>query len=208
MLQIPFLLVFCFSILFYYLKGSFISGLTVFAMAFASNMAIGKYASVLQRRYMKFKDQRVKALTESLNNIRMLKLYSWGDIFKHLIKEKRIPELGMLRKRYNLSIINISTLYFFPSILSAVIFSFYIGFGNTLSLDIAFTVMTILNLIKEPLRSLPQFIGQLLEFQVSMTRIQEFIQVDEINTSMVNQVSGRSTSASVAISPGTNFHWG
>ena len=138
----------------------------------------------------------------------MLKLYSWSDIFKHLISEKRIPELGMLRKRYNLSIVNISTLYFFPSILSAVIFSFYIGFGNTLSLDIAFTVMTILNLIKEPLRSLPQFIGQLLEFQVSMTRIQEFIQVDEINTSMVNQVSGRSTSASVAISPGANFHWG
>ena len=75
-------------------------------------MAIGKYASVLQKRYMKFKDARVKALTEGLNNIRMLKLYSWGDIFKHLIKEKRIPELGMLRKRYNLSIVNISTLYF------------------------------------------------------------------------------------------------
>ena len=94
----------------------------------------------------------------------MLKLYSWSDIFKHLIKEKRIPELAMLRKRYNLSIVNISTLYFFPSILSAVVFSFYIGFGNTLRLDIAFTVITILNLIKEPLRSLPQFIGQVLEF--------------------------------------------
>ena len=164
MLQIPFLLIFCFSILFYYLEGSFISGLTVFAMAFASNMAIGKYASVLQKRYMRFKDQRVKVLTESLNNIRMVKMYSWGDVFKQLVKEKRIPELGMLRKRYNLSIVNISTLYFFPSILSAVIFSFYIGFGNTLRLDIAFTVMTILNLIKEPLRSLPQFIGQVLEF--------------------------------------------
>ena len=94
----------------------------------------------------------------------MVKMYSWGEVFKKLVKEKRIPELGMLRKRYNLSIVNISTLYFFPSILSAVIFSFYIGFGNTLRLDIAFTVMTILNLIKEPLRSLPQFIGQVLEF--------------------------------------------
>ena len=65
----------------------------------------------------------------------------------------------------------ISTLYFFPSILSAVIFSFYIGLGNTLCLDVAFTVMTILNLIKDPLRSLPEFIGNFLEFQVSMTRI-------------------------------------
>ena len=83
----------------------------------------------------------------------------------------------------------ISTLYFFPSILSAVIFSFYIGFGNTLCLDVAFTVMTILNLIKDPLRSLPEFIGNFLEFQVSMTRIQEFILVDEVNPSMIKQVN-------------------
>ena len=53
----------------------------------------------------------------------------------------------------------VSTLYLFPALLSAVIFSVYIGIGNTLSLDVAFTVMTILNLIKDPLRSLPTFIG-------------------------------------------------
>ena len=83
----------------------------------------------------------------------------------------------------------VSTLYFFPAILSAVIFSFYIGYGNTLSLDVAFTVMTILNLIKDPLRSLPMFIGQFLEFQVSMERIQAFIQVDEVNPSMIKNVT-------------------
>ena len=79
----------------------------------------------------------------------------------------------------------ISTMYFFPAILGVVIFSFYIGFGNTLCIDVAFTVLTILNLIKDPLRSLPEFIGNFLEFQVSMTRIQEFIQVDEVNQTMI-----------------------
>ena len=158
-MQIPFLIVLCFSILFYYLGGSVLGAIAVFAMAFSSNMVIAKWQSILQKRFMRFKDQRVKALTESLNNVRMLKLYSWTDIFKHMIAEKRVPELNMLKKRYILSILNISSLYFFPSILSAVVFSIYIGFGNTLSLEIAFTVMTILNLVKDPLRSLPQFIG-------------------------------------------------
>ena len=53
----------------------------------------------------------------------------------------------------------VTSLYFFPSLLSAVVFAVYIGLGNTLDLDIAFTVMTILNLIKAPLRALPMFIG-------------------------------------------------
>ena len=101
----------------------------------------------------------------------------------------------------------VSTLYFFPAILSAVIFSFYIGYGNTLSLDVAFTVMTILNLIKDPLRQLPMFIGQFLEFQVSMERIQAFIEVDEVNPSMIKNVTNESTQDSINISPGSNFHW-
>ena len=53
----------------------------------------------------------------------------------------------------------ITSLYFFPSLLSAVVFATYIGMGNTLDLEIAFVVMTILNIIKDPLRSLPTFIG-------------------------------------------------
>jgi len=70
-----------------------------------------------------------------------------------------------------ISQVMVTNLYFFPQIVSAVIFSFYIGFGGTLSLDIAFTVITILNLIKDPLRAVPLFMGQLIEFKVSMRRI-------------------------------------
>ena len=65
----------------------------------------------------------------------------------------------MLKKRMRLGNVMVTSLYFFPSLLSAVVIATYIGLGNTLDLDIAFTVMTILNLIKEPLRSLPMFVG-------------------------------------------------
>ena len=53
----------------------------------------------------------------------------------------------------------VTSFYFFPSILSAVVFSIYIGLGNTLDLEVAFTVITILNIIKDPLRTLPMFVG-------------------------------------------------
>jgi hypothetical protein len=38
---------------------------------------------------MKEFDKRVSATTECLNNIKMIKLYSWVDIFLNSINEKR-----------------------------------------------------------------------------------------------------------------------
>lgn len=87
-------------------------------------------------------------ITETLNNIKMLKLYSWTDSFEKTIEEKRNGELKILWKRLNIGMINVSSLYFFPNILSVVVFSVFIGTGNKLDLSVAYTVMTVLGLIK------------------------------------------------------------
>ena len=67
--------------------------------------------------------------------------------------------------------LTITSLYFFPMALSSVVFAVYCGTGHQLDIGMAFAVLTILNLIKEPLRSLPMFIGQVMEFSVAMNRI-------------------------------------
>lgn len=78
----------------------------------------------------------------------MLKLYSWTDQFSNRIEEKRKIELKVLFKRFWLGMMSITTIYFFPVIMSWVVFSTYIGTGNTLDLGVAFTVITVFNLIK------------------------------------------------------------
>jgi ABC-type multidrug transport system fused ATPase/permease subunit len=99
-------------------------------------------------------------------------------------------------------------LYFFPAILSAIVFAAYIGSGNVLSLDTAFAVITLLNMIKDPLRTLPNFIGTYLEFLVSMSRIQAFLLVDEVNTTIIRRVDREETPNSIEIRNWSNFHWG
>lgn len=47
-----------------------------------------------------------------------------------------------------LGCINTTSLYFFPSILGAAVFSTYIGSGHYLDLSVAYTVNTFFNLIK------------------------------------------------------------
>lgn len=77
--------------------------------------------------------------------------------------------------------------------MSATIFSVYIGTGNTLNIENAFTVMTILNLLQDPLRTLPLFIGQMIEFLISMKRIQEFISLPEMNETTIIEVERETT---------------
>ena len=66
-------------------------------------------------------------------------------------------------------------------------YSFFIGFGGTLELNIGYVVLNIFNMISDPLRALPLFIGWAIEFAISMRRIQEFLLLGEINNSVVNK---------------------
>lgn len=102
----------------------------------------------------------------------------------------------------------VTNLYFFPQIVTAVVFSFYIGFGNTLRLDTAFTIIVIFNLIKDPLRAIPMFVGQLIMFRASMLRIQEYLLVQEINHSVVDEVPKNETEFAFRITEGSAFHYG
>jgi len=49
---------------------------------------------------MKKQDARVNIISESLNNIKMLKLYSWSRIFDQVINSKRAEELTVLWVRF------------------------------------------------------------------------------------------------------------
>ena len=56
--------------------------------------------------------------------------------------------MSVLRKRLDIAITSITSLYFFPQIISAVVFSVYIGQGHVLDLSTAYTVMIIFNNLK------------------------------------------------------------
>jgi ABC-type bacteriocin/lantibiotic exporter with double-glycine peptidase domain len=123
--------------------------------------------------------------TEGVNNIKMLKLYSWIDLFLKEIKQRRDEELGVLWKISIVRIIDTTAIYLLPPLLSIITYATYIGVGNNLSLEVAFTTNLFFMMIEQPLRTLPYFISEAVELQISMKRIQEFLLCDEINTSIV-----------------------
>lgn len=75
--QVPLIIVICFGFLYYYLSYAFFAGFVVFVLAFIVNTLIGSFLNKNQKVIMERKDQRMSETNESLNNIKMLKLYSW-----------------------------------------------------------------------------------------------------------------------------------
>lgn len=55
---------------------------------------------------------------------------------------------------------------------------------------------------------MPLFVGQLIEFQVSMHRIQNFLLCDEIVPSLVQNESDQNEDMAIRIRNKGNFHWG
>ena len=89
MAKYPVIFVVCFLLLSMYIGASFLAGLGVFFIAFVINTFISNWQARMQKVYMKKTDARVSATTESFNNIKMLKLYSWIEPFEKAINEKR-----------------------------------------------------------------------------------------------------------------------
>ena len=93
------------------------------------------------------------------------------------------------------------SLYFFPSVLSSVVFTTYFSLGYNISLASAFQVLIFFDYIKGLIRNWPLFISSTLQALVSMKRIQDFINSDEVDTKMlVNDTTGSCKDSEVVIS--------
>ena len=74
---------------------------------------------------------------------------------------------------------------FTPIIVNSVSFSTYIGLGNTITLPNAFAVLVFFNMLKEPLWAVPDFLAAIADMMVSMNRIQEYLESDEVEMAML-----------------------
>jgi ABC-type multidrug transport system fused ATPase/permease subunit len=118
---------------------------------------------------------------------------------------KREKELKLMWNKNFWTSTIIASLYFFPQVLSSVVFATYIGTGHYIDLGTAFSVLVFFELIKDPMRSLPYFISSFIELLVSMRRIQAFIDSDELQLDKMILNSKMENAIEIL---GHSFSWG
>ena len=130
---------------------------------------------------MKLKDKRMKITAETLNNIKILKLYSWEDEFKNKIYLSRENELNNLLKKFKLMSLNTSIQWAGPVITSVLCIGLYQYFKGEFKIEDIFTSLSLFNKLQIPLRLFPQIITNCYETSISMKRIENYLNQDEIN---------------------------
>ena len=154
------------------------------------------------------KDICMKVTTETLENIKILKLYNWENEFKRKILESRSVEMDYTAKRYVMTNLNQAVNWLCPTLVSIVTIGIYQLFHDTFNISTMLIGLSIFSKLQNPVRMLPSVINNILETTVSLKRIEDFLKQPDINRDVIHKGPYDENGEYAIKISGGNFSWG
>ena len=187
---------------------TFISGLVVLLSFLIANYFIAKEFRRRQKLMMGKKDACMKVTTETLENIKILKLYNWENEFKNKILNARRIEMDFMANRYVMSNVNQTINWLCPTLVSIVTIGFYQMFNDSFNISTMLIGLSIFSKLQGPVRMLPNIINQTLETTVSLKRIEDFLKQPDIDKNNIIRGDYDENGEYAIKIDGGNFSWG
>ncbi|XP_049410075.1 LOW QUALITY PROTEIN: ABC transporter C family member 10-like [Solanum stenotomum] len=167
-------------ILFHTVGVATIASLVVIILTVLCNTPLAKLQHKFQTKLMVAQDDRLKAISEALVSMKVLRLYAWEAHFKNVIQilrqvEEKWLSAVQLRRSYNSFLFWSS-----PVLVSAATFVTCYFLGIPLNASNVFTFVATLRLVQEPVRTIPDVIGVVIQAKVSFERIVKFLEASEL----------------------------
>ncbi|XP_059234527.1 ATP-binding cassette sub-family C member 3 isoform X3 [Mustela nigripes] len=187
--SIPLQIILAMYFLWQNLGPSILAGVALMVLLIPLNGAVAVKMRAFQAEQMKFKDSRIKLMSEILAGIKVLKLYAWEPSFLEKVEGIREDELRLLRKSAYLQAISTFTWVCTPVLVTLTTLGVYVSVdpNNVLDAEKAFVSVSLFNILKIPLNMLPQLISSLIQTSVSLKRIQHFLSQDELDPQCVER---------------------
>ncbi|XP_050728628.1 multidrug resistance-associated protein 1-like isoform X5 [Eriocheir sinensis] len=203
----PFQIALALYFLWQHLGPSVLAGVAVMVILIPVNGFIANKTKILQISQMKMKDKRVKLMNEILNGIKVLKLYAWEPSFEDQVLDIRNKEVKVLKKA---AYLNAGTSFIWtctPFLVNLVMFATFVLSSptNILTAEIIFTSVSLLNILRMPMMMLPFLIVASVQANVSLKRLNRFLNSDELDPNCVSHDSQEEHP--VVIKNGT-YAWG
>ncbi|XP_042048659.1 putative ABC transporter C family member 15 [Salvia splendens] len=161
---------------------------TIFVMI--SNTPLAKVQEKLHTKIMEARDSRIKATSESLKSMRVLKLHSWEPTFLKKLFHLRETERGFL-KRYLYTSSAVTFLFWAsPTLVSVVTFGVCVLLGTPLTSATVLSALATFRILQEPIYNLPELISMVAQTKVSIDRVQSFIREEDSKRLMHSHTSG------------------
>ncbi|KAG5521929.1 hypothetical protein RHGRI_034222 [Rhododendron griersonianum] len=144
-----------------------------------SNTPLASRQERLHSKIMEAKDSRIKATSETLKSMRVLKLHSWESTFSKKIFQLRETERSWLKKYlYTCS----AVAFFFwtsPTVVSVVTFGVCIVLQTPLTTGTVLSTLATFRILQEAIYNLPELLSMIAQTKVSIDRMQEFLVQDQ-----------------------------
>ncbi|XP_028549629.1 ABC transporter C family member 10 [Dendrobium catenatum] len=159
-----------------------IAAMVVIIVTVLCNAPLAKLQHKFQTRLMGAQDERLKALSEALVNMKVLKLYAWETHFRKVIEGLRQVECKWLKAFQLRRAYNSFLFWSSPVLVSAATFSTCYFLKIPLNASNVFTFVATLRLVQDPVRQIPDVIGVVIQAKVAFARIVRFLDAPEIKT--------------------------
>ncbi|CAB4272422.1 unnamed protein product [Prunus armeniaca] len=171
------------------------------------NVPFAKALQKCQSQFMIAQDERLRATSEILNSMKIIKLQSWEEKFKTLVDSLREREFIWLTDSQMKRAYGTLMYWMSPTIISSVIFLGCIVFQSVpLNASTIFTVLASLRNMGEPVRMIPEALSVMIQVKVSFDRLNVFLLDDELKDNEVRKLSSQNSDESLRIERGS-FSW-
>ncbi|KAJ1702897.1 hypothetical protein LUZ63_002676 [Rhynchospora breviuscula] len=172
----------------------------------ALNIPLTRIQKRLQMKIMASKDARMKATSEVLKSMRILKLQAWDTQYLKKLEALRGVEYGWLCKSTRLTAFTSFIFWGSPAFISAITFGSCILMGIPLTAGRVLSALATFRMLQDPIFSLPDLLSVLAQGKVSGDRIASYLQEDEIDPNGVEVLAKDEPDYAVEITEGT-FSW-
>ncbi|GLT55634.1 hypothetical protein SLA2020_287380 [Shorea laevis] len=183
-----------------------VAAFIVTVLLMLANFPFGKLEEKFQDKLMKSKDKRMKATSEILRNIRILKLQGWEMKFLSRIFELRNVETAWLKKYVYTSAVTRFLFWMAPIFVSVATFGTCMLLGIPLESGRILSAIATFSILQGSINSLPGTISVLIQTKVSLDRIASFSCLDDLNSNVIERLPSGTSDIAIEIVDG-NFSW-
>ena len=175
----PFQFITYFYILYKIFGKAFYVGLSTFILLMGFSIITEEIYIKNQYRYLKEKDRRINFTSQTIKNIKELKLLQWEDKFQNVINTKRAKELVHMKTNLNIAVVLIIIHWVMPLLLCLSTIGAYVKINNKfLNIADLMTFLEIIDNIRGPIIYLPDRVRELINAYVSLNRIAAFLKIN------------------------------
>ncbi|RZC91252.1 hypothetical protein C5167_027316 [Papaver somniferum] len=184
-----------------------LAAFVVIVLSVLCNTPLAKLQHKFQSKLVIAQDKRLKAISEAILNIKVLKLYAWEMYFKSVIDKLRKEEVKFLEVTQRMKGYNTFLFWISPILVSTTTFLTCYFTGVPLYPSNVFTFLATLRVLQEPVTLTPDIIAITIHAQVAFRRIVNFLAAEELECKKFRQMEcTEQRKHAISISSG-NFSW-